>query len=494
MERAMTILVVVNHPRDWPFEIAGTRVVTARDYLTDPAYSETQSARVLNLCRTDRYQGRGYYVSLLAEARGHRPLPEVKTLGDLQSSEPPERLLPSTFGEQLQRALSASGEQSFALDALFGRDLHKQHDALAQQLFAALRIPLLRAHFVRGPERWQLRDLAILGVNDIPANDRALVADAARDYVTRASRPRAKPAANGKASVAILYDEDEPEPPSNPEAIEKLCAAARALGMRAAVIGRDDIDRLSQFDGLFIRDTTNVNHYTYQFARRAAAEGLVVIDDPDSILKCTNKVYLNELLSRHRVPVPKTLMVHRDNVDQIVPLLGLPCIVKQPDSAFSLGVAKLETADAVRDVCMRLFEKSDLVVAQQWLPTAFDWRVGVYDRRPLYVCKYFMAPGHWQVVKRESGRTLEGSTQALSVGEAPEIVVRTAVRAANLIGDGLYGVDLKQDGRQCYVMEVNDNPNLDAHNEDGILKDALYREVMGVFMRRIQERRRTPAS
>ena len=280
---------------------------------------------------------------------------------------------------------------------------------------------------------------------------------------------------------------------SNPKALAKFVRAAEALDMRAEVIGRNDIERLTEFDALFIRDTTQVDHYTYQFSRRAAAEGLVVVDDPDSILKCTNKVYLNELLSRHRVPVPKTLMVHRDNVDQIVPLLGLPCILKQPDSAFSLGVAKVETPEAVRDVCADLLAKSDLVVAQQWLPTTFDWRVGVYDRRPLYVCKYFMAPGHWQVVKRESGRTVEGSTQALSVGEAPEIVVRTAVRAANLIGDGLYGVDLKQDGQQCYVMEVNDNPNLDKDTEDGVLKDALYREVMGVFLRRIRERRRMPA-
>jgi glutathione synthase/RimK-type ligase-like ATP-grasp enzyme len=191
------------------------------------------------------------------------------------------------------------------------------------------------------------------------------------------------------------------------------------------------------------------------------------------------------------VQVPKTLMVHRGNVDEIVPRLGLPCIVKQPDSAFSLGVAKIETVGALHEVLARLFASSDLVVAQEWLPTPFDWRVGIYDRRPLYVCKYFMAPGHWQVVKRESGRTLEGSTQALSIGEAPEIVVRTAVRAANLIGDGLYGVDIKQDDRQCYVMEINDNPNLDAGCEDGVLKDALYREVMGVFMRRMQARRRT---
>jgi glutathione synthase/RimK-type ligase-like ATP-grasp enzyme len=491
----MTLLVVVHHPRDWPFDIAGTRIVTARDYLTDPAYSENQSARVLNLCRTDRYQGRGYYVSLLAEARGHRPLPDVKTLGDLQSSEAPDRLLPAAFGEHLQRALSANGESTFALDAFFGRDPAKQHDGLAQQLFAALRIPLLRANFLRTAERWQLRDLSILAVSDLEPARQSQIAEAAQEYLARASRPRAKaPASDQQPTIAILYNEDEPQPPSNPEAIDKLCAAARALGMGATVIGRADIDRVPQFDGLFLRDTTNVNHYTYQFSRRAAAEGLVVVDDPDSIVKCTNKVYLNELLSRHRVPVPKTLMVHRDNVEQIVPLLGLPCILKQPDSAFSLGVAKIETVDALHDALAWLFAKSDLLVAQEWLPTAFDWRVGVYDRRPLYVCKYFMAPGHWQVVKRESGRTLEGSTQALSVGEAPEIVVRTAVRAANLIGDGLYGVDLKQDGRQCYVMEVNDNPNLDAGNEDAVLKDALYREVMGVFLRRIRERGRSPAS
>ncbi|HEY3461630.1 MAG TPA: RimK family protein [Casimicrobiaceae bacterium] len=490
----MGILVVVNHPRDWPLDIEGMRVVTARDYLTDPAYSENHSARVVNVCRTERYQGRGYYVSLLAEARGHRPVPEVKTLGDLQSPEPLDRLLPPSFGEQLQRALAQHDATPFTLDAFFGRDPHKRNDNLAQQLFAALRIPLVRARFDRPQGRWQLRDLTTLGLSDVDAALHPAIAEAAREYASRTARPKTRDKTSGTPAIAILYDANDPQPPSNPEAIEKLCDAARQLHMRPTVIGRDDIEKLGRFDALFIRATTNVHHYTYQFARRAAQEGLVVVDDPDSILKCTNKVYLNELLSRHRVPVPKTLMVHRDNVDQIVPLLGLPCILKQPDSAFSLGVAKVETADAVQDALAWLFTKSDLLVAQEWLPTAFDWRVGVYDRRPLYVCKYFMAPGHWQVVKRESGRTLEGSTQALSVGEAPEIVVRTAVRAANLIGDGLYGVDIKQDDRQCYVMEVNDNPNLDTDCEDGVLKDALYREVMGVFARRIRERRRVTTS
>ena len=104
-----------------------------------------------------------------------------------------------------------------------------------------------------------------------------------------------------------------------------------------------------------------------------------------------------------------------------------------------------------------------------------------------------MAPGHWQVIKRDSSERIEGNTVALSVGEAPECVIGTALRAANLIGDSLYGVDVKQIGDQCYLIEVNDNPNIDAGNEDGVLGDALYRELLGVFLRRVRERGRMAA-
>jgi glutathione synthase/RimK-type ligase-like ATP-grasp enzyme len=79
---------------------------------------------------------------------------------------------------------------------------------------------------------------------------------------------------------------------------------------------------------------------------------------------------------------------------------------------------------------------------------------------------------------------------AVAVDEAPAKVVKNALKAANLIGDGMYGVDIKQVGSRCYIIEINDNPNVDAGNEDGVLKDALYREVMGVFLKRIEERKR----
>jgi glutathione synthase/RimK-type ligase-like ATP-grasp enzyme len=484
----MNALFVVNRPAEWPFDVPGANVVTARAYLTDPAYGDMESTQVFNLCAMDRYQGRGYYVSLIAEARGQRPSPAVKTIEDIESET--IAFVASAPGNDVPWPVTSSASR-IDIDAYFGRDPARVNDACCERLCALLRAPLIRATFEQDPERgWRLVRVRLLGAAQLGADQRAFAARTAMETIAPA-RPRAPK--NAPPSIALLHTPGEPDPPSNPGAMKRFCRIAGELGMRIEQIGREDIERLPEFDALFIRDTTHANHYTYQFARRAAAEGLVVIDDPDSILKCNNKVYLNELLTHNRIAVPRTLNVHRDNVNEIVATLGLPCILKQPDASFSRGVTKVESHETLRSTLAAFFGKSEIVIAQEWVPTAFDWRVGVLDGWPLYVCKYLMAPGHWQVVKRERGRKLEGATIALAVGEAPSAVVRTAVKAANLIGDGLYGVDIKEVGSQCYVIEVNDNPNIDAGNEDGILGDALYREVLGVFMRRIRERDRGAA-
>ena len=68
----MRSLIVVEHPKLWPLEIPDAEVVSARQYLTDPGFVDLRHARVFNLCRSYAYQSVGYYVSLLAAARGHR--------------------------------------------------------------------------------------------------------------------------------------------------------------------------------------------------------------------------------------------------------------------------------------------------------------------------------------------------------------------------------------------------------------------------------------
>jgi glutathione synthase/RimK-type ligase-like ATP-grasp enzyme len=477
----VTLLAVVDRPDAWPSTLPGVTVVDARDYLGD-AYADATDARVQNLCAADRYQGRAYYVSLLAEARGHAPEPDVRTIEAVASG----RHELQAHDDERPWTIDAGADDRIDVLATFGRDPAQRNDAACERLYAALNAPLVRAAFVREHGAWRIERLQLLGACDLDAPSRDF---ALRAAASRVPGGRAASAARARPRIAMLRDPDAADRPSNVRAIERFHAIAGDLGVDLVELRCGDIERLPGFDALFIRDTTNVNHYTYRFARRAQSEGLVVIDDPESILRCSNKVYLWELLSRHRIPTPRTLIVHRGNADDVLRTLGVPCIVKQPDSAFSRGVSRIAGEDDLRRTLAAYFETSELVVAQEWLPTAFDWRVGVLDGWPLFVCKYLMAPGHWQVVKRERDKVLEGATIALPVSEAPAAVVRTAVQAANLIGDGLYGVDVKQVRDKPYVIEVNDNPNLDAGNEDAVLGDALYREVLGTFVRRIRERR-----
>ena len=101
-----------------------------------------------------------------------------------------------------------------------------------------------------------------------------------------------------------------------------------------------------------------------------------------------------------------------------------------------------------------------------------------------------MAPKHWQVIKSdETGGNRYGRFETLPVEMAPRRAVSAALRAANLIGDGLYGVDVKQSDDKFYVIEVNDNPNVDAGVEDQILRDELYNRVMSAFLHRIERRK-----
>lgn len=69
----MIPLVVVENPKRWPFDMDGVEVVPARAYLTEPRYADMRRVTVFNVCRRYGYQSLGYYVSLLAAARGHRP-------------------------------------------------------------------------------------------------------------------------------------------------------------------------------------------------------------------------------------------------------------------------------------------------------------------------------------------------------------------------------------------------------------------------------------
>jgi glutathione synthase/RimK-type ligase-like ATP-grasp enzyme len=483
----MATILVVERPENWPIDVPGLDVVLARDYLTDPAWSARRNTKVFNVCRSYRYQSVGYYVSLLAEARGHRPLPGVSTIQDLKTPGV-VKVLSEDLDTLVQKSFADLSSDAFTVSIYFGENLAKRYHRLSRQLFNLFPAPLLRAQFARHEGAWVMKSLRPVGAREIPDNHRSFVIEQTQRYFSARgpNRPRTR---RPRYEMAILTDPTETHAPSNDRALRRFEKAAEELGIRADRISRDDLGRIPEYDSLFIRATTAVNHYTYRFSRRAAAEGLVVIDDPESILRCTNKVFLAEAFARHRIPVPPTVILHRDNLDQAVQILGFPMILKLPDSSFSQGVVRVEDRVSFETRARTFLSGSDLLIAQAFLPTDFDWRIGVLDGRPLFGARYHMARGHWQIIRGDGGaETRYGGVEAIHLDQVPAPVLDTALKAASLVGPGLYGVDLKARDDRVYVMEVNDNPNVDAGYEDKIEGLEVYRRVMQTFLARLEAR------
>ena len=487
------VIILVDDPTDWAAYYPARNLLSARDYLQagQPVCSD-KKVQVINLCRSYKYLSPGYYCSLLAEARGQRVMPSVRTVNDL-SRKALYGLHFDQFEAALDKAMKRKGSASdrFTLLLFFGQTDQEGLGDLGRQIFDQLPCPLLKVEF-RRRDTWSIEALKPVTLKQLKGSQEDQFARALEQFNARVWRnPRRR--RSDRYELAMLVNAQEALPPSNKTALKRFIKAGRQLGIRVDSVGRDAYTRLGEYDGLFIRETTALDHHTYQFARKAEQEGMVVIDDPGSILRCTNKIYLAELMQANRVPVPPTAFVFSadaDQLDRLIEELKLPMVLKIPDGSFSRGISKVATREALSEALAGYLKQSSVVLAQAFMYTDYDWRIGVLNHRPLFACQYFMSKGHWQIYHHQSGgKTESGNSRTLPVQEVPAKVLKTALKAARLMGNGLYGVDLKQSGEQVVVIEVNDNPNIDAGVEDAWLGEDLYRQVMLEFLRRLEAKR-----
>ena len=489
------LFIIVERKEDWTSYYPSEDVVTAQEYLELPIDDDTgKRVQVINLCRHYKYLRHGYYCSLLAEARGHKVIPSVRTISELARKSLYSLVL-EDLDRTLDKALAAhpyGSTDGFTLTLYFGRtDIEPLQD-LARQLFEAFPCPLLLVEFKRN-RTWHIEGIKPGAIHKLREDQEDLFANALDSFSRQIWRkPRSRKPF--RYDLAILHDPGEAFPPSDAKALKNFVRVGRSLGIDVDLIERKDYSRIAEYDALFIRETTNVADHTYRFAKKAESEGLVVMDDPVSILRCTNKVYLADLLRSHKLGMPATEILYKENpqeLEKVGERLGFPLVLKIPDGSFSRGVIKVEDQEQLLAASAELFERSVLLLAQEFFYTEYDWRIGVLDRQPLYACQYFMSRGHWQIYNHKAdGQDVNGECRAVPLEQVPPAVLELALEAAGRIGDGLYGVDLKQAGDKVLVIEVNDNPNIDAGVEDGQLGDELYRRILQAFVQRLELKHR----
>jgi glutathione synthase/RimK-type ligase-like ATP-grasp enzyme len=482
-------VILVDQPKDLPNADTPHKVITTSEYLARPKLFDVGRPKLVNLSRSYAYQSKGYYASLLAEARGHRVVPTVETMLELREAKLYEHALPELEDElnRCARKADFQPESEFKFLVCFGISHDARFDSFGRLLFDWFRCPALEVTIE--PGHWLSIDrIRPRNVTRLANGEAAFFRDCLHQHTKREWRdPKARSVA--KYDLAVLHDPNEKIPPSSVASLKYFARIAEKLSVDVEPITRRQLDELAEYDGLFIRETTSIDNHTYRFARRAWQEGMPVIDDPMSMIRCTNKVFLMELLGSNQVPMPPTVMLAEDaDLAKAMDELGLPLVVKIPDGSFSRGVHKVNSLDEFRRVAGELFEETDLLLAQKFLPTEFDWRVGVLSGEPLFVCQYRMARGHWQIVKhRPDGSSREGGFRTFDLDQAPAAIIDVATRAAKPIGEGFYGVDIKQTDEGFVVMEVNDNPNLEHGIEDQVGKDEIWIKLLKWFVERFEQ-------
>ena len=481
-------IVIVERRCDLAWDEGSYRVLTAKDYIAG-AESFKANTRVINLSRSHAYLGYGFYSSLLAEARHHRVIPTVRTMMDL-ARKSTYRFALTELDALLRKAMwriPRLPPAPFAIRLFFGEPEDRPLAALGRRAFDLFRAPLLELSVRFKSGNWLIHAIRPLSIDALRSDELRRFSLALGAY-TRSTWRQPREKAPPQKTIAILHNPKEAMAPSDAKALQKFVKAGEALGAAVELITKRDFEKLAEYDALLIRETTAMDHHTYRFAKRAEREGIPVIDDPSSILRCCNKVFLAELLAANKVPTPRTVIVDARNLLSVEQQLEYPIVLKIPDGSFSRGVKKAANRAELQEIAKALFEESDLILAQEFMYTKFDWRIGVLNGQPIFACKYQMARYHWQVIKHQGNGTVRmGSSDTIPVDQAPAAIIATAVKAAGLIGNGLYGVDIKETPRGVFVIEVNDNPNIEHGVEDLVLKDELYRMILKELLRRIDE-------
>ena len=261
---------------------------------------------------------------------------------------------------------------------------------------------------------------------------------------------------------------------SNSEQLNALIRCrdvAETLGHTANFIFPVDIKKIKKMDALFIRARTDPMNITYVAAQMAQFHGIPVIDDPESIRICSDKINMYSRLIKENVSLPKTVFLPKQelNVERVTQLfdeLGTPLVLKEPSTSFSLRVEKVNDIADFFKVARRFIKLSDWIVVQQYIESKYDWRIGVLDGKLLYACKYTIPSVTFKIQASVNGHIVYCGVDSVPPEEVPPHVIQLGIDAGNAIGRGLYGVDIKNNNGDAYVIEVNDNPSIESGEDD----------------------------
>jgi len=246
---------------------------------------------------------------------------------------------------------------------------------------------------------------------------------------------------------------------------------AESLGHRSYFIFPVELKKIVKLDGLLIRSRTDPLNVSYVAARMATMHGIPVIDNPEAIRVCSDKVNMYLHLMQAKVPIPRTEILVRKKIApsdarSYFERLGPQVVLKEPSTSYSNRVKRVHRVEDLLQTARAYLKMADELVMQEFIESDEDWRIGVLNGRFLFASRYVLPRESDQVQAVDSEEIPYYGIEMMREDQVPRGAIDLAIHACQAIGSGLFSVDIKEREGKMYVIEVNDNPSLESGEEE----------------------------
>ncbi len=250
--------------------------------------------------------------------------------------------------------------------------------------------------------------------------------------------------------------------------------------------GYPDIHRrgkpLPQYDAVIPRIGASVTFFGTAAVRQLEQMDVFCANTAQGIINSRDKLRCLQILSRHDIGIPATEFVRqrKDVMPAIERVGGAPVIIKLLEGTQGVGVILADTLGVAAAIVETLQSTKQNVLIQKFVAESKgkDVRAFVVGDRVVAAMRRSAQGQEFRSNVHRGGRT-----ESL---ELDPVYAETAVRAAQIVGLRIAGVDMLEGKDGPQVMEINSSPGLEG------IEGATGMDIAGTILDYVQEQVRFP--
>ncbi len=214
---------------------------------------------------------------------------------------------------------------------------------------------------------------------------------------------------------------------------------------------------LSHYDAVLPRIGASITYYGTAVVRQFEEMGVFCANTSNGITNSRDKLRSLQILSRHHIGIPRTTFVSdkKDVLPAIERVGGAPVVIKLIEGTQGIGVLLADTVKAAESIIELLQSQKQNVLIQKFVAESRgkDIRAFVVGDRVVAAMR-----------RVAQGQEFRSNVHRGGVAEAVDLSEEyreTAVRAAQILGLRIAGVDMLESSQGPQIMEVNSSPGLE---------------------------------